>query len=112
MPLFGAEFDRVNTQHTFAVLWQVRLARSVAVVGHDDKVEPGARRGAGDRVDVAGTIRSPAVHVNRTAHRRCGRTGDREQRSGARRQRRVPGAHRAGKQGDDNHALQQSVPSL
>ena len=75
----GADLDRIDAQHAVAIRGRVGFASAVPVVGENDEVESGPRRGGRDVIDRAGSIRTSRMNVNRSAHRRAQRRGRRQE---------------------------------
>ena len=65
----GADLDGVEHEDAVEVLGRIRRPRRVAVVGEDDELQIGARRGGRDFTRVAVPVRSGGVDVIRARHR-------------------------------------------
>ena len=63
MPRLRAQLDGVDDEHAGSILRRVRLARAVAVIGEDDELQAGPRRGRGDVVWRSGSVRAIGVDV-------------------------------------------------
>ena len=68
VPIVGADLHGVEHQHAIDVLGRIGRTRGVAVIGEDDELQSGARRGRGHGCLVAMAVRSRSVHVIRPAH--------------------------------------------
>jgi hypothetical protein len=44
MAALRAQFDSIDDEHSRSILWRIRRACTVAVIGQDDEVEAGAGR--------------------------------------------------------------------
>jgi hypothetical protein len=56
MSVVRADFDAIDEEHAFPVLWRVRTPGSIAVIREDDEGKAGATGGARDVVQVAAAV--------------------------------------------------------
>jgi hypothetical protein len=69
MAAIRADLDPIETQHAVQVLGRIGRTRAVAVIGHDDELEAGAARCAGNRRFVRKAVGPRGVDVKSAASR-------------------------------------------